>query len=234
MLRCKKEETAGEEPASAAAAVDFLSKFSGKRFDALVAEAEPHAASATLQQAFAQRLEDLADETEIAGEEVEVEDEEEEKKDEEEEELVPPWRRRGGGAGCPPAVKSIPVSPAGTGSMSDPRGNAPSSQSCLPASAPSGFCYGPGTGLQALDRDGKTQRFFDNGDPFKKPDGYKGSQRQWERQHGHERQRGGENLGTLIYVFTVRDHLALFRKQWSHDSLSIDHQITFAQHSVAI
>ena len=48
------------------------------------------------------------------------------------------------------------------------------------------------------------------GDPFKKPESYEGSQRQWERAHGHERQRGGENLGTLIYVFTFRDHLALF------------------------
>ena len=51
------------------------------------------------------------------------------------------------------------------------------------------------------------------GDPFKKPDDYEGSQRQWERAHGHERERGGVNLDTLIYVFTVRDHLALFREQ---------------------
>ena len=51
------------------------------------------------------------------------------------------------------------------------------------------------------------------GDPFKRPDSYKGSQREWERAHGHERERGGVNLDTLIYVFTVRDHLALFREQ---------------------
>jgi hypothetical protein len=274
MLRCKKEEPAGEEPV--AAALDFLSKFSGKRFDALVAEVEPHAApaAAKLQQAFAQRLEDIWYEEQCAGEEVEEEEKEEVKEEEEkEQEQLPPWRRA---PAAIPALKVTPVpSPAGTGSMSA------SSSSCLPASAPSAFSYGPGIGPWAEDKKGKTLRFFDNGhltflmidlrsrmrqcfklvfpsfkfellsfwflsqenvyvchiqgDPFKKPDGYDGSQRQWERAHGHERQRGGENLDTLIYVFTVRDHLALFRKQWNHDSKTrTDHQISFAQHSVAI
>ena len=134
MQRCKSEEPAGGEEPAVAAALDFLSKFSGKRFDALVAQEEPHAASATLQQAFAQRLEDLA-EAECSGVEV--------KEEEEEVPPVPPWR-----------VKSIPV--AGTGGVSDPR-------QCLPASAPSAFAYGPGTGRHAVDSDGKTLRFFDNG-----------------------------------------------------------------------
>jgi len=38
------------------------------------------------------------------------------------------------------------------------------------------------------------------GDPFKKPQHAKCSQREWERAHGHERQRGGANLGTLMFL----------------------------------
>jgi hypothetical protein len=271
MLRCKNEEPAGEEPAIAAA-LDFLSNFSGKSFDALVAQEEPHAASATLEQAFAQRLEDeqrledLADETECSGDEVEVKKEkieDEEVKEEEVVPLVPPWR-----------LKSIPVDEAGTGRVSDPRSKARASK-CLPASAPSAFAYGPGTGAQAVDKKGKPLRFFDNGhltfsmidlrsrmrpcfklvfpsfkfellsfwflsqenvyvchiqgDPFKKPEDHEGSQRQWERAHGHERQRGGENLGTLIYVFTVRGHLALFRKHLRSIALQFD---CFVKHNM--
>ena len=77
-MQCKKEEPAGEEPM--ATALDFLSKFSGKRFEELVheAEAEPEAApaAAKLQQALAQRLEDIWYEEQCAGEEVEEKAEE--------------------------------------------------------------------------------------------------------------------------------------------------------------
>ena len=279
MLGCKEEaDAATEEPASASAsasagaAVDFLATFGGgKSFDAFVAAAEPHAASSTLQHAFAQRLEDLVDESPAEeGDEVQDMVKEEEK----EEEQVPPWRRARAASSMEastcikrsreteeptePVVKleAFPNDGPGTGSTG--------SRSSRPASGPSAYNYGPGTGLHTTDSDGKTLRFFANGhltflmidlrsrmrrcfklvfpsfkfellncwfqsqenvyvchiqgDPFKKPDSYTGSQRQWERAHGHERQRGGENLDTLIYIFTVRDHLALFRKQWNHDS----------------
>jgi hypothetical protein len=43
-----------------------------------------------------------------------------------------------------------------------------------------------------------------SGDPFKAPKAYidaGGSQRKWEREHGHVRERGGTKLGTLIHDF---------------------------------
>ena len=43
-----------------------------------------------------------------------------------------------------------------------------------------------------------------SGDPFKAPKWYTdagGSQRKWEREHGHQRERGGSILGTLIHDF---------------------------------
>ena len=43
-----------------------------------------------------------------------------------------------------------------------------------------------------------------SGDPFRAPKWYTdagGSQREWEREHGHQRERGGSILGTLIHDF---------------------------------
>ena len=169
MLRCKEEADAvKEEPASPSAgaakeepatdasmgaAMDFLATFGGgQSFDALVAAAEPHAASAQLQQAFAERLEDLAESPE-EWEEDEVHDT---VKEEAKKEQVPrPWRREKEQVPPPrypwrePAASSASAT-VGTGLLhikasretakpTEP----PLKMETLPESGPSAFSYGP-------------------------------------------------------------------------------------------
>ena len=80
-----------------------------------------------------------------------------------------------------------------------------------------------------------------SGDPSKAPKAYLdagSSQWSWERDHGHKRESGGEQLGTLTYDFLVRDHLALFRQRSNQNNKtrtsSIGSQTAIARHGVAI
>ena len=157
-----KEEEEEEVKKEEDEADDFLAKFGGASFDALVEGSEPNAACSRIEQEFEGRLEHLAENPADGGQEVE-----EQHAAEADAVEVPPWRCIPAATAAPPAdprrrMQTPKADAAGSSLGSLSIHHTAEEVQCRPQSGPSGFNYGPGTGEHSM-HEGKAQRFFDNG-----------------------------------------------------------------------